>query len=537
MEDCDSVALTPEGPKDGVVYIVAKLPLRLVRIIDRLPALRLRVRRKITRAARPIASLARALAIALLAVLGGLLMSPAAANADPSCEVPPSGLASALNDAASGIVLTWDASSCTPDEYAVYRRNMDEAGSRMRLFATVDGATLSYADTSVEAGVTYRYRIRSNDKGPRSASTEFTVPAPKSDTDDTETSEGTPGTHNSDPNIDAVFYGSGMRTFSVPENTVLTDVGDPLLGYDADGDTMYYSLTGTDSSGFTIGRDGQLMTTLVFDFEAKRSYSLNAHVRDSWDTDGHPDLTIDDTMTVTIAIVNEDDPGVLLISGTPARGELLTASLSDPDGNPHNLSWRWQRENSTGTSWLSIAGATSDTYTLVPGDVGTRVQARVSYIDNHGIAKSATATTATVAPTRNVGPPVFTVSEATRTLSENLEAGTLVGAPVVAADPEGDTLTYWLGGPDSVSFRIDQNGQITTKLPLDYEVQSRYRMDAHVRDGLDGAGNEDEAVDDTITVTIDIVNEDDPGVVLISGTPTVHELLTASLSDHDNPTA
>ena len=106
-------------------------------------------------------------------------MSSGAANADPSCELPPSGLASALNDAASGIVLTWDASSCTPDEYAVYRRNMDEDGSRMRLFATVDGATLSYSDTSVEAGVTYRYRIRSNDKGPRSASTELTVPAPK----------------------------------------------------------------------------------------------------------------------------------------------------------------------------------------------------------------------------------------------------------------------------------------------------------------------------------------------------------------------
>ena len=135
-------------------YIVAKLPVRLVRIIDRLPALRLRVRRITTRAARPIAALALAPAVALLAVLGGLLMSSGAANVDPSCEVPPSGLAGALNDAGSGIVLTWDASSCTPDEYALYRRNMDEDGSRMRLFATVDGATLTYADTSVEAGVT-----------------------------------------------------------------------------------------------------------------------------------------------------------------------------------------------------------------------------------------------------------------------------------------------------------------------------------------------------------------------------------------------
>ena len=39
------------------------------------PGLRLRVRRMTTRAARPFASLALTLAVALLAVLGGLLMS------------------------------------------------------------------------------------------------------------------------------------------------------------------------------------------------------------------------------------------------------------------------------------------------------------------------------------------------------------------------------------------------------------------------------------------------------------------------------
>ena len=120
-----------------------------------------------TRAARPFASLALTLAVALLAVLGGLLMSPGAANADPSCEVPPTDLASVLNDAGSGILLTWEASSCAPDEYAVYRRNMDEDGSKMRLFATVDGASLGYTDTAVDPGVTYRYRIRSNNQGPR----------------------------------------------------------------------------------------------------------------------------------------------------------------------------------------------------------------------------------------------------------------------------------------------------------------------------------------------------------------------------------
>ena len=200
-------------------------------------------------------------------------MSPAAANADPSCEVPPSGLASAPSDAASGIVLTWDAASCTPDEYAVYRRNMDEEGSKMRLFATVDGASLGYTDTAVEPGVSYRYRIRSNNQGPRSASTELTAPAPKSDSDDTETSEGTPKEHAPDSNRDAVFQGPDPVTLSAPENTVLTNgIGPRLPGHDRDGHSLHYSLSGTDSSDFTVDeRSGKIMTTLVFDFEAKSS--------------------------------------------------------------------------------------------------------------------------------------------------------------------------------------------------------------------------------------------------------------------------
>ena len=144
-----------------------------------------------TRTAPPIVSMALKLVLALLPVLVGLALSFAAANADPSCEVPPTGLSSALDDDGSGILLNWEASSCTPDEYAVHRRNMDEDGSKMRLFASVDGASLGVIDTAVEPGVTYRYRIRSNNQGPRSAFTEITAAASKSDTENTEHPEET----------------------------------------------------------------------------------------------------------------------------------------------------------------------------------------------------------------------------------------------------------------------------------------------------------------------------------------------------------
>ena len=465
-------------------------------------------------------------------------MSSGAANADPSCEVPPSGLASALNDAASGIVLTWDASSCTPDEYAVYRRNMDEDGSRMRPFATVDGATLGYADTSVEAGVTYRYRIRSNDQGPRSASTELTAPAPKSDSDDTETSEGTPKEHAPDSNRDAKFLGPRSITLTVPENTDLTGgVGDALPGFDGDGHSLHYSLSGTDSSDFTVDeRSGQMRTTLVFDFETKSSYSMVAHVRDPWDRGGHFDDDIDDSIGVVIAISNEDDPGVLSISGTPTNGERLIASLTDQDGNHRDRIWQWWRE--TLGFFIPITGETSGSYRLVDDDLDHLIQVTVSYTDDHGTGKFANARTTPVAP-RNA-PPVFTVSEATHTLFENLAVGTLLGSPLVATDPEGDTLIYSLGdsldGSNFVPFIISQNGQIRARKSFDYEHQNSFSFEAQVRDGLDGAGNDDEAVDHTITVTVTIRNEDEPGELLISGRTVIGQQLTASLSDPDgNP--
>ena len=105
---------------------------------------------------------------------------PDTENSD--CAEPPVGLASAVNDDASGIVVTWEApAGCSPDTYAVYRRTISEDGNRMAKIATVDDAGLTYTDDNVAAGEKYRYRVRSNDQGPRSAWTQtvMTEPEPK----------------------------------------------------------------------------------------------------------------------------------------------------------------------------------------------------------------------------------------------------------------------------------------------------------------------------------------------------------------------
>ena len=118
----------------------------------------------------------------LLALLTALVVMIEDVSAEAACAQPPGAVVSAVNDDASAIVLSWDApAGCAPDSYAVYRRTIGEAGSRMAHYAVVDGAELSYTDEQVSAGATYRYRVRSNDLGPRSGWTQtvMTEPAPE----------------------------------------------------------------------------------------------------------------------------------------------------------------------------------------------------------------------------------------------------------------------------------------------------------------------------------------------------------------------
>ena len=85
-----------------------------------------------------------------------------------------------------------------------------------------------------------------------------------------------------------------------------------------------------------------------------------------------------------------------------------------------------------------------------------------------------------------------------RSLAENTATGTRIGSPVSASDPQGDALTYSLGGRDADLFDIvPTSGQLVTKEPLDYETRSRYSVVVTVHDGKDFSGNADTVIDAT----------------------------------------
>ena len=88
-----------------------------------------------------------------------------------------------------------------------------------------------------------------------------------------------------------------------------------------------------------------------------------------------------------------------------------------------------------------------------------------------------------------------------------------MGAAVTAEDTENHTLYYSLNGTDKDSFNVGLNtGQITVKsgsVP-DYEAKTSYSLTVEVSDRKDTDDNADTKIDDTIAVTINVTDVDEP---------------------------
>ena len=99
------------------------------------------------------------------------------------------------------------------------------------------------------------------------------------------------------------------------------------------------------------------------------------------------------------------------ISGTAKDGQTLTAANGTWTGSPTiNFTYQWRRCDSAGANCANVAGATSSTYALTPGDVGSTVRVVVTGTNAGGTASATSAQTGTVvaAPPSNSVPPTIT---------------------------------------------------------------------------------------------------------------------------------
>ena len=322
-------------------------------------------------------------------------------------------------------------------------------------------------------------------------------------------------------------FSGTTTTRSVDENTGAgVNIEAPVSATDQNNDTLEYSLGGTDAASFDIvASSGQLQTKAALDYEGKSSYSVIVTAKDL--------SNASDTITVTISVTNVDELGVATFSyPSPFQvNEVLTATLSDPDGSISGETWIWERSLNQNSGWTVIPGATSASYTLVVADEDHYLRATATYTDAvFGSGKTAQAVSTKV-PNLN-WPPMFEIPPPTFSVPENSAARVEIGTPVTAADQEMDPLTYSLDDTDGASFDIDSStGQIKTKAPLDYETKDSYSVTVTARDR---PVDDPEVQSDTIMVTINVTNEDDPGEVTLSSVqPQVDTELEATLTDSD----
>ena len=307
-----------------------------------------------------------------------------------------------------------------------------------------------------------------------------------------------------EPANSAPSFGSGVVTaLKVDENSPAgTNVGSALTATDPDtGDTLTYSLSGTDAASFDIGSStGQITTKtgVTYDYESKSSYSLTVKASDG---------TLSDSVAVTVSLndvneapafaagasatlaVDENSPagtsvGAAIAATDPDTGDTLTYSLSGTDAASFAIDSTGQLTTASG---VTLDHETKTSYALsVDATDGTLTAS---------IAVTVNVTNVNEAPAFAAG------ASATLEVDENSPAGTSVGAALGAADPDsGDTLTYSLSGTDAASFAIDSTGQLSTAtgVTLDYETKRSYSLTVTATDS-GGLG-------DSVSVTVNVTD-------------------------------
>ena len=326
-------------------------------------------------------------------------------------------------------------------------------------------------------------------------------------------------------------------TIEFPENSDSTVVA--YTAVDPEGDTVGWTVVGTDAADFSIEEDGVLTFVNTPDYEVPQggvdnnsnTYNVTVVATDAGTKETRRELTI--------SVKNLDEEGVVTLRPLrPKEGTPLTAALSDPDNlaSDNVTMWQWARSSSKSGTFTNIEGAAStcdtpapECYKPVAADVGMYLRATAYYDDDEGKYKNASVISddTVLAEDYVNAAPVFEDAEGEpitthieREIPENTPAGDPVGDPITATDNDADgdpeTLTYTLGGADEGKFAIDnKTGQIKvgTATTLDFEAPGSAASSNVYTVTVTATDPSTAASDPAVTVNITITNvEESPTI-------------------------
>ena len=277
---------------------------------------------------------------------------------------------------------------------------------------------------------------------------------------------------------------SSSSTFSAAENQTLVGT---VTATDAEGDSLSYSLSGTDATSFGISSSGVLSFNTAPDYETKASYSVTVTVSDGVNST---------TSALTIAVTNGDDVVPVISSGSSfsaAENQTSIGTVTATDSDSASISFTVSGSELVITSGGVLSFASAPDY-----ETTSSYTATVTATDG---ANSTTQTiTVSVTDVNDVAPVIS--SGSSFSAAENQ---TSVGT-VTATDVEGDSLTYSINGSE---IQISSAGVLTFTSAPDYETKSSYTATVTASDGTNAT---------TQNITITVTDVDDVAPVFTSGT-------------------
>ncbi len=322
-------------------------------------------------------------------------------------------------------------------------------------------------------------------------------------------------------NQDPVFTEGTSATRSVAENTSSgTNIGSAVSATDDDsGDTLTYSLGGTNASSFSINSGtGQLSTSSALDFETKNSYSVTVGVSDS--NGGSDSIAV----TINITDVDETDETLLtaVFENMPSSHDgssLFTFNVRFSEdvaiGYVNMREYAFDVTNGDVEAARRVNGSSayweitvepddnSDVTIVLEANRACNVTGAICTSDETRLSTRLEDTVSGPGSISINRAPVFTEgTSATRSIAENTASNTNIGSAVSATDADNNTLTYSLGGTNANSFSINSGtGQLSTNSALDFETKNSYSVTVGVSDSNGGS--------DSITVTINVTDVDE----------------------------
>ncbi|MYH41505.1 MAG: S8 family serine peptidase, partial [Chloroflexi bacterium] len=250
-----------------------------------------------------------------------------------------------------------------------------------------------------------------------------------------------------------------------------------------------------------------------------------------------------DTTTVTITDV-ASRPGAPSIDTITARSRNLTVTWSPPASNGgadithydlrYTLSSTSNKNDPANWTRVDDVWETGDeafTHRLRGLSNGSSYDVQVRAANE--IGDGLWSTTRTGSPFVANHDPEFPSSESgAREIREDAAVGANIGAPVRATDRDSAVLRYALETEHELISINERTGQLLVRAPLDRETADEHEVTVTVSDLANPNGEANEAVDDTIVVTITVGNVNEPPVISGDAAISVAENATGVLDTY-----